>query len=211
MRPESFECVTMTNGSASLPLRSVQGPVKATSLAALIFLSVVAACVIVPLLALAGYALQSAEIRQAILSQPIVSFQLLAAILLWLFLFAWPLKSLFSRLTWRRAVEITSESVAVRDTRSFGDSNWTAPLSSYKGIAHHTRSSLSGTRQELVLVHPDARRSVLLLTAEHISGSDISRITRLLALPQIAAAELYRLGSIGERRATGMSFGVSAA
>lgn len=193
MRSQVFEFVDVSSGSEGFPLRSSQGAARASSLLHLALVSALAAVVVVPQFGLAGYALSSPDIRQSIFGSPLVAFQLVVAMLFWVGLFAWPLRGLFARLTWRRSVEITRETVAVSDTRPLGDSQWTAPLSAYTGVAHHIRSSLSGTRHELVLVHPDPRRSVLLMTAEHVSDADVARMTRLLGLPQVAATELYRL------------------
>lgn len=201
MRPDSFERVDILSEPEAFPLRSRQGAATAPSLLHLALLSVLAAAVVLPQVGFAGYALSLPDVRHLIAGQPLVAVQLAAAMLFWVGLFAWPLRALFTRLTWRRSVEITRENVAVFDQRTFGGSNWTAPLHDYKGVAHHIRSSLSGTRHELVLVHPDSDRSVLLMTAEHISEADINRMTRLLGLPTVPARELYRLASRGHPEA----------
>jgi hypothetical protein len=192
MRPEAFERIDVAAGGENLPLRSVHCAARASSLMHLISLSCLAAAVVGPQLWLAGYAVLSDDIRPVILGRPLIAFQLAVAILFWVGLFAWPLRRLYTRLMHSRSVEITSDSVSVAESRSFASTTWTAPLQSYTGIAHHIRSSLAGTRHELVLVHPDAARSVLLMTAAHLSDGDISRMTRLLNLPQIAAGALYR-------------------
>jgi hypothetical protein len=154
---------------------------------------VLAAAVVLPQIALAAHALSSPELRAAVLAQPMVSPQLAIALAFWIGLFAWPRHGLYVRLTWRRTVEITNDRVAVADLVAFGQTTWSAPLASYKGIAHHIRSSLSGNRHELVLVHPDPKRSVLLMVADHLTDSDVARMTHLLRLPQLPAKELYRL------------------
>jgi hypothetical protein len=191
MRPEAFEYVDVTSGPEGLPLRSTQGSDKAASLMHLVFVSALAALVVIPQLGLAAYALATPSIRQSVLDQPMVAFQLAVAMAFWIALFAWPLRGLIARLTSSRSVEITSERVLVSETGTFGASNWTAPLASYTGITHRVRSSLSGTRHELILAHPLAEHSVLLLTAPHISDSEITRMSQLLRLPQIQAAEIY--------------------
>ena len=196
MRPEAFEDVQTTSERDALPLRSVQQSAVGSGLLNLTLLTCLAAAVVLPQIGFAAYALNSPEIRQAIFVRPLVAFQLTLALLFWIGLFAWPLKGLFNRLAWRRLIEITPETVSVTDERTFGSGAWTAPLGTYKGIAHHVRASLSGNRHELILVHPEAECSVLLLTAEHISEIDISRMTRMLGVPQVSATELYmRLGA----------------
>ena len=191
MRPEAFECVDVTSGPNGFPLNSQQSSARAPGILHLGLMTTLAAVIVTPQLMLAGYALHSPDIRQMILDQPLVSFQLAVAMAFWIGLFAWPLKGLFDRLTWRRAVEITRDKVTVADTRARGVSQWSSPLASYKGVAHHIRSSLSGTRHELILVHNEASRSVLLMTADDIPEAEISRMTSLLQLPQMPARELY--------------------
>jgi hypothetical protein len=191
MRPEAFECVDVTSELDAFPLRWQQSAPRVTDVIHLSLMSALAALVVLPQIGLAGYALQSAEIRHAIIDQPLVAFQLAAALTFWIGLFAWPLKGLATRLGCRRTVEITKDSVEVADIRAIGKSVWSEPLASYRGVAHHIRSSLSGTRHELVLVHADAGRSVLLAAAEQISDAEISRMTRLLGLPQVQPSEMY--------------------
>lgn len=213
MRPEAFERVEVTAGPEMLPFRSVQDAATAPSLMRLTLFSCLAVIGVVPQLGLAGFALTSPDIRLIILERPMVAVQLAVGMVFWLALFAWPLRSLFARLTWRRTVEISRHEVSVADTRSFGNTVWTAPLRSYKGVAHHIRSSMSGTRHELVLVHDDAKRSVLLMTAPVIADADIARMTRLLDLPQITAAEMYGLrnnNKLPKRRLLAALSGVTA-
>ncbi len=196
MRPEAFERVELSSGPYALPLRSSQGAAKRSSnIVHFGLLSCLAALVVVPQLALAVHALALPDIRALILDRPLMAFELAAAMSFWIAMFAWPLRRLYYRLTWRRDVEITEQNVAVRDDRPFNGSVWSAPLASYKGVAHNVRTSLSTTRHELVLVHPDSERSVLLLIAEHISETDIARMSQLLGLPQVPAKELYRISA----------------
>lgn len=193
MRPGAFECVDVASNNGALPLRSAQWSSQSSSFVRLAGLALLAAVIVMPQLALAVYALASPEIRAAILTQPVAAFQFAAALLFWLALFGWPLKALYQRLTWHRDVEITSEQVAVRDSRTFGGGAWSAPLASYSGVTHHVRASLSGTRHELILVHPDSTKSVLLLVAEHITDAEVQRMARLVGHPTVPAGDLYRL------------------
>jgi hypothetical protein len=216
MRPEAFERVDLSSGPYALPLRSSQGAAKRSSnIVHIGLLSCLAALVVVPQLALAAHALAIPDIRALILDRPLMAFELATAVSFWIAMFAWPLRRLYHRLTWRRDVEITGLNVAVRDERAFSGKVWSAPLASYKGIAHNVRTSLSTTRHELVLVHPEPDRSVLLLIAEHISESDIARMSQLLGLPHVSAKELYRTSassmSQGDGRANLVAWHAAAA
>lgn len=202
MRPQSFERVEIAGPADEFPLQSRQSAARAPNAFHLSLMTLLAGGIVLPQVAVAGFALGSPELRHIIAEQPAIALQLALALVFWIALFAWPLRALFARLTSHRDVEITPETVAVNDGMAFGSSAWSAPLASYKGVAHHIRSSLSGNRHELVLVHPDPRRSVLLMISDHISEADVARMTTLLRLPQVPASELYgprALRSAGHR------------
>lgn len=192
MRPRLFECVELKSPADTLPIHSVQSAPRAASAIHLSIMVLLAGLIVLPQLAFAGYAIASPHLRNIIAEHPIMALQLVVALVLWIALFALPLSTLAGRLTWRRDIEITSESVAVADSGAFGASAWSAPLTSYNGVAHHIRSSLSGSRHELILVHPEPGRSVLLMVADHISEPDVLRMAQLLHMPQVPASVLYR-------------------
>jgi len=191
MRPQSVERVEISGPAYTFPLQAHQSAARAPNALHLSLMSLLACGIVLPQVAIAGFAVVSPELRHVIAEQPMIALQLALALVFWIALFAWPLRALFARLTSRRDVEITPETVAVSDDLAFGSSAWSAPLASYRGVAHHIRSSLSGNRHELVLVHADPRRSVLLMISDHISEADVARMTNLLRLPQVPAAELY--------------------
>ena len=139
MRPEAFECVDVTSAANAFPLRFQQGERRAPSLMSLAGLTALATAVVAPQLALASYALASPSIRQAILEQPVVVFQLAIALAFWISLFAWPLKTLVARATHSRNVQITSEFVAVAEVRAFSSSQWNEPLEDLKRYQVHRR------------------------------------------------------------------------
>lgn len=193
MRAERFH-PDVAEAFAALPLKSTQDHRSVSRAIGFGLLSMLAAAVILPLYALAIFGLADAGVRQQVANNPLVATEIALALAFWGFLFGWPLKQFFNRLIRHRSVEITDQSVAVADRTAFGGSTWQAPLKAYLGIAHHVRSSLSGVSHELVLVHPDKHKSVVLLAAEHISDADILRFSGLLNMPQIPAGELYRVG-----------------
>lgn len=196
MPPHIYEDVVL-NGGDGIPFRSIQTTSRAGSTLHLALLSALAAIVVLPQLAVAAYALLTPAVRTTILAQPMVSFQLLAALVFWIALFVWPLKNLVLRLSAGRTVEIVAGNVIVTERRPFARvARWTQPLNAYRGIAHNVRSSLSGTRHEVILVHPDRRRSVLLHATSAAASPDIERISRSLDLPEIPAQELYALAKI---------------
>jgi hypothetical protein len=96
------------------------------------------------------------------------------------------------RAVWVRSatVEVGHGVVAVVE-RGFGFTRrWTAPITEFLGVAHNVRSSLSGFRHELVLVHPDPSRHVLLRVDSLIAQPHIDRLAIMLGLSQIPARSI---------------------
>jgi hypothetical protein len=59
------------------------------------------------------------------------------------------------------------------------------------GLAHHIRASLSGARHEIVLVHPDRARSVLLAFDAQVREADLKAMAAQLGLPVVPASLIY--------------------
>ena len=112
--------------------------------------------------------------------------------LAWTALFGWPIVRRTMRIGQSRSISISHGRVRVEDLGLTGRSKWNEPLAAYSGIAHHVRSSLSGTRHELLLIHPDPARSLLLRAASSISQEEIDALTHLLGCREIAPRVFYR-------------------
>jgi hypothetical protein len=87
-------------------------------------------------------------------------------------------------------VEIGYGVVAVVERRFGFKRRWTAPVSEFLGLAHNVRASLSGSRHELVLVHPDPEHNVLLQLAPSMPQPHIDRVAILLGVSEIPARAL---------------------
>jgi hypothetical protein len=100
------------------------------------------------------------------------------------------------RMAWGRSatVEIGFGVIAVVERRFGVVHRWDAPISDFLGIAHNVRSSLSGARHELVLVHPDPAKHVLLSLAPSMPQQHIDRVSILLGLLEIPARSLSGRG-----------------
>lgn len=195
MRPVAFQSVVVTSQPGQLPLASVQGSARPSSLLRLALVALLAAHVLLPQLWLAGTALTDPAFRTEIMARPLVAFELCVALAFWTALFVWPLNTLFRHVTRGRHVEVDAKQVTVRDQRSSGATLWREPVDSYLGIAHHVRTSLSGIRHEMILVHPDHTRTVLLSASEHISETEFQATLDLLAMPPVTAAAIYGFGT----------------
>lgn len=197
MPPHVFQNIVLEDASAPLTLKATQTAPRAASVLHLAFLALLAAVVVLPQLALAGYAMITPGVRSQIAAEPMAAFQLFIAFLFWLAIFLWPLKNLVMRLTAWRHIEISGDQVIVTERRAFARiARYTLPLEAFRGLARNIRSSLSGTRHELVLVHPDPQKNLLLLAVPATATEEIDRLSRTLNLPEVPARDLYPLASL---------------
>jgi hypothetical protein len=120
--------------------------------------------------------------------------QLGAAFLLALGLIAFAVRRV--KMTWASAatVEIGHGVVAVVQRGLGATRRWSLPISEYLGIAHNVRTSLSGARHELVLVHRNPAFNVLIGLAPSMPQQHVDRMAILLGLLEIPAH------SISEKR-----------
>lgn len=192
MRLAPFDTVSASNPLQSFPIDIREGTPLAGSLGSLTILIPTAAALLVPFVLLGQHLVADAEARALILERPGMSLQIALALGLWALLFALPAHRHLGRLFKRRAVGMDGVSVNVAERGLFGVSRWREPLSSYAGLTHHVRASVSGTRHELILIHPEAEKSILLMSADRISEGEIARVAKFLGRPEIPARDLYR-------------------
>jgi hypothetical protein len=147
-------------------------------------------------------ALLSPAVRMLIGQHPVQALEILFAVGFLIFLIALPAKRMVDRLASTRTVDIGDGMVTVTEGGYFHNWTWSAPLSSYNGVAHHMRASLSGARHELILVHPVWEKSILLSVAPRTSQSEVERVAALLGHKQIPPAELYRFKGLWPRMHT---------
>jgi hypothetical protein len=156
-------------------------------------------CLALPLAFGAGAALVTVALDAAlapgswaIISQhPAIALEILAAVAFCTYLLALPIKRLLDQLGTERVAEIDHSRVEVTERGHFRTWKWSAPLDSFLGITHHVRASLSGSRHELILVHPDRKKSVLLSVGGMLSQNEMARVAAILGLDEIPARELY--------------------
>lgn len=97
-----------------------------------------------------------------------------------------------ARLSGRRRVNIRAGRIMVEQEGLFGVRRWSQPLSSYAGVAHHIRASLSGTRHEIVLVHERPEHDVLLAVSPRAPAVPACQVAGQLGLPEIEARQIYQ-------------------
>jgi hypothetical protein len=180
-----------------LPLTIDQKSSRASALIMLALLVPALLVGLVPTALLVAFASSSWGVAA---DHPGAAAQVLVGIGLWTVLFVLPAKRIVQRFGVVRRIHIEADAIEVNERGLFGSRHWQAPLSEYTGIARHLRSTLSGLRHELILVHREPRKSLLLHSGDLASQPTIEQATRLLGLPEIQPRELYRRRSLRSAR-----------
>jgi hypothetical protein len=145
----------------------------------------------VPLALLGAHAMAEPTAFTMFSDNPMTAFQVGLGLTLWCALFVWPLRMVLARAGAARVIDISTDMVRVTDRGPLRNTTWSEPLGCYRGVAHYVRSSLSGVRHEMILVHADPRRHVLLAAAPSMPQSLLTHTASLLGLPEIPARNLY--------------------
>lgn len=167
---------------------------RISRLPGLLFMSLLAILTALPQIAVVSYAASSPETRAVIFQHPMIAVELALAAAFWGLLVIWPLCRIMSAVCSVRIAEISGKSVQVVDRTPFSNVHWSLPIWAYDGIAHHARTSLSGVRHELVLVHGDRRRNIVLAAAQTIGHAELREYCRLLDLPEVPPSRIYGFG-----------------
>jgi len=197
MPQAAFEIVASDAPFDWLPINLEQRSSRSSSVILLLLLVPALAMMLVPLALLAALGVSTLGVAA---EQPLAALQVLVGLAIWTVLFVLPAKRILQRFGVTRAVRIDFRSVSVTESGPFRIRDWTTPLSEYSGVAHHVRSTLSGVRHELVLVHAIPERCVLIHADDRVSKATIERVSALLRLPEVPASDLYGLGRSAHRR-----------
>jgi len=183
MRAAAFETVLPNDPITSLPIALHQSAARVSPLLVLTFALSITAAALAPFWLIAQHADGA-----MLLDRPETTIPLAFAFVTWMVLFGWPLAIRARRMGQRRTIDITPHRVTVADTGWLTKSTWVEPLSGYIGMAHHVRAS----RHELILVHPNPARSLLMRVDTVIHQREIDTLTRLLGCREIAPQIFYR-------------------
>lgn len=187
----SFDKVVPEQVPNQLPIRFEQSTSRASIVLRLLLLVPALVIVAVPLTLLAAHAVAEPAALHFLAEHPLTTVQISLAIAICALLFVRPLQRLLVRAGAKRQVEIAAGTVRVTDWGPLRTRAWSEALSGYRGVAHHVRTTLSGMRQEMILVHPDPARHVLLAVGDNISKETLARTAALFNLPEVHARELY--------------------
>jgi hypothetical protein len=137
-------------------------------------------------------AISEPEAINLALAQPMATLQIVAGLLLLSALLLVPVRRLVADIGRGGVVEIDGNVVRVAEKGLFSSRRFHEPLGAYRGIFHRMRTTVSGIRHELVLVHPDVRRDVVIaLDRMEPAVAPASMIARL-GLPEITVEEMAR-------------------
>jgi hypothetical protein len=167
---------------------------RASALAKVGLLAPVALVCVVPFGWVAAEAAGRPEALQLLTDRPLSATLLLVGLLLATLLIAVPARTALAEIGRRRTVCIANDTVTVTEETPFGRQVWSEPLAAYTGLAHHIRASLSGARHEIILVHADRRRSVLLHFDAVVREQDLQAMSTRLGLPVVPARSVYGQG-----------------
>jgi hypothetical protein len=198
MQQQDSDPIEISGTSYQLPLTIKQSEPKLARLPGLLLMSTLAALIVVPQIGLGIYALASPDLRAALADHPVAAVELAVAFAFWAGLVCWPLRNIIVALTTDRLIDIRDGYVTVVDKTPFSTHGWRMPLATYDGVALYLRTSLSGVRREVVLVHPNSARSLILATAESIGEREILELCHVLGLPLLRTS-----GSAGPNGSSG--------
>lgn len=174
-------------------VRIDQRPARRTTGCLLALLIGFAVVLVSPFYLVASAALATVNLGEAASVRPIASAQIVTGLAFWLILLGFPIYRLLDTLTRSRSIEIAADQFTIHD-RVFGRAtSWSAPLAEFVGLAPYLRASLSGVRHELILVHPERQKSILVAMAPRLLQSDVDHIVAALGLEELAPQALrYR-------------------
>ncbi len=188
----SYDHLEPTPDFERLPISIRLTTSRSSSVFRLLMLAPMMVMLAVPLSLIGARAASETSALDHLVSNPLSAIQIIAGFAIWTILFLWPIKRVVTRMGASRTIDIDSATVTVVDRSPFGSRMWAEPLANYAGITHHIRASLSGNRHELILVHVDASKNVLISIADRMTQTTIDRAKALLNLPEVPARQLYR-------------------
>lgn len=189
MPPSQLEFVGSPLRLESLPFDVIQKSPAAATITRLVLLLPALLLVLVPAVTLVlgsspALAYASAHPGEATLAA--------GGMALLLLLFGLPFARALRSLGTCRRLRVDAGTVWVTDTSLWRSVEWKVPLSSFAGVTHLVRTTLSGTRHEIVLIHPVRAYSVLVRAADRLCEGEVVSVARLLRLPLLPARDLLR-------------------
>ena len=212
MRIAAIDRIETLSEPSVLPLTIKQhsATLPACALVLVSTLSIVA--LLMPIALVASHSLTDAHSAAMVMDRPATTAAVLAALLCAVGARVLPLRAGLGGMRLHRAVRLAHDTITVEDDGLFGQSSWHAPFSQFTGVTHHIRATLSGPRHEIILVHPDRNKDVLLNLSPRSPEQGAEQFARVLGLDVIHAGVLYgRRRIAAARRSPQDSLGLSPA
>jgi hypothetical protein len=181
--------IRATDALQVLPIALDQRRSSSGMLTVATFIAISAAVLLAPFGFLAAEAAANPAQFLTAIGNPATALQLGLALVVGIAFVALPLQRLRRRARQPEQIMICDQQVSATHGTSAG--TWCEPLTAYQGIAHHIRTSLSGAQHEIVLVHTDPSRSVVLQIADRIAQPQLDAMAALLNVAQVPARTIY--------------------
>ena len=191
MQIKAIDSVEIPADATRLPLTITQSSAILPAFALVLVSGVSIAGLLLPVTLIAAHSFADPRSAAAILDRPMSSTMLLAGLVIALGLLTIPFRAGLKRLRQRCAVQLAGDHVAVRQQGLIVLRSWSAPYSHFAGVTHHIRATLSGARHEIILVHPDHRKHVLLNLGSRTPEIGADQFARLLGMQVLPASVLY--------------------
>lgn len=197
MRAADFHCIDPALPPAALPIHIRQSASRVGAIGTLAFVAPGGLALLAPF-AMLGHALATdIGVRQTLVERPASATLLAVGLVVWCALLALPLQRSLAGLARFRRVAIANGRVTVEDRGLTGSQTWSEPIGGYVGLMHLVRTNLSSSRHELVLVHPDRARTVLVAVADQISEQQIGATAALLGTRVLPSSLRYARPAAG--------------
>lgn len=146
---------------------------------------------LLPVALIAGDAMTNPQVINTLVDHLGSTALLAAGIGIGLVLLMFPLRAGLIRLGGESVVRMAEGQVTMERHGLLGTSQWSAPLAQFCGVTHHIRATLSGPRHEIILIHPEPAKDVLLHMSSRHPSEGADYYARLLGLPEMPPRELY--------------------
>lgn len=173
-------------------LEIIQRASGLTAVIQAVFLLPVLIAVMIPGAMIAAETFADPAMRNRLAASPVNTAVALSGIAIWLTMFGVPVFRALRRLGWSRSIVIERQIATSRDFTVFGAKSQELPLTAFEGLSHNVRTKLSGTRHELILVHRNPSKSLLLDLAENISHEEAAKFANNIGVKLLPERWLLR-------------------
>ena len=180
---------TVDYDRASAEFRLSTSRLQAWTMVSLSLLGI--AALLLPIGLIAVDALSNPQVIHTLAEHPGSSVLLGGGMLVGLALLLFPLRSGIERLGGDTVVRMADGMVTAERRGILRSSSWQVPLAQFSGVTHHIRATLSGPRHEIILVHTDPSKDVLLHVAARPPKEGGDHYAHMLGLTEVQPRTLY--------------------